>query len=392
MGAKRSTQKSGLPEEYYVPDYKIEIEGRELDAKTKGDVIELKVKMDLDNLTSIDLTVNNWDDRESTVTSTGAFGFKYSDTDTFDTGNRIHVQMGYVDDQCSMAKGVITTLTPKFPETGPPTLGVSALDSLVKLRDRKPKENDEKKFENKSDSDIAKVIASRNNLKFKSDSSGRQDPVVAQGDLDEARFLKFLAARNDFDCFIGVDPDSGDETLYFKKPTDGREGGRIREYVFEWGKSLINFTPTLSISEQVSSVTVRGWNPRTKEAIVYTATKDDLPQGGDGKNGPKAVEAAFGAKGDVIVNHPVVTGQEAQDLAISLLRERANKFIKGSGQVIGLPDLRPGDNVQLCGLGKRFSGRYYVTKVEHSLGSTGYLTQFEGELRMSSSNPCPKPV
>jgi phage protein D len=285
---------------------------------------------------------------------------------------------------------VITTLAPRFPESGPPTLAVTALDSLVKLRDRKPKSTDVKKFEKKSDSDIAAVIASRNNLKFKSDSSGRQDDIVAQGDLDEVRFLKFLAARNDFDCFIGVDPDSGDETLFFKKPTDGREGGRIREYVFEWGKSLINFTPTLSIAEQVSTVTVRGWNPRTKEGISYTATKDDLPSGGGEKNGPKAVEDALGPKGDVIVNHPVTTGQEAQDLAISLLRERANKFVKGSGQVIGLPDLRPGDNVQLSGLGKRFSGRYYVTKVEHTLGSSGYLTQFEGELRNGDPNSGPK--
>jgi phage protein D len=45
--------------------------------------------------------------------------------------------------------------------------------------------------------------------------------------------------------------------------------------------------------------------------------------------------------------------------------------------VIGIPDLRPGDNIELQGLGKRFSGAYYVTKVEHSLGNNGYLTQFE---------------
>jgi phage protein D len=39
--------------------------------------------------------------------------------------------------------------------------------------------------------------------------------------------------------------------------------------------------------------------------------------------------------------------------------------------------LRPGDNVRLEGLGKRFTADYYVKKVEHTLGSSGYLTTFE---------------
>ena len=78
-----------------------------------------------------------------------------------------------------------------------------------------------------------------------------------------------------------------------------------------------------------------------------------------------------------MVDQPVTSAEEARDLAISLLRERAYKFITGNGQVIGLPDLRPGTNVELKGLGKRFSGDYHVLKVEHSLGNTGFQTKFE---------------
>ena len=144
--------------------------------------------------------------------------------------------------------------------------------------------------------------------------------------------------------------------------------------------SLINFSPTLTLSKQVGKVTVRGWDPKTKEKIVYTATKNDLPGlGGDsgGTSGPEAAEKRLQNKQDTVVDAPVSSAQEARDLAISLLRERAYEFITGSGQVIGLPDLRPGDNVELTGLGKRFSGVYYVKKVEHAIGSSGYRTQFE---------------
>jgi phage protein D len=371
MPLERSLRTAGLPTDYYAPDYKIEIEGHTVDAETKGDVLEVRVTMDQENLTGFDLTINNWDDR--------TFDFKYSDTDTFDVGNRIHIQMGYAGRLLSMARGVITSLTPRFSESGPPTLGVSGQDSLVILRDRKPQPNDQKRFEEKMDWQIAEIVAARNHLKFKASQEATvKHDVVIQKDQDEAMFLKERAARIDFDCYIQIDPDTGEETLFFVKPTDGRDGRRIRMYVFEWGQSLINFNPQLTIAKQVSTVTVRGWDPDSKEPIIYTAGPQDLPRSGSGgMSGPQIAQERLNGKSDIVVDQPVTSTQEARDLAISLLRERAYTYVTGSGQVIGLPDLRPGDNVELCRLGKRFSGRYYVTHVEHSLGSSGYQTQFQ---------------
>ena len=371
--AERSLIESGLPAtDYYAPNYKIEVEGKELDPESKGDVLEVKVTMDMENLTSFDLTINNWDDR--------SFDFKYSDTTTFDVGNRVHVQMGYADQLLSMAHGVISTLTPRFSESGPPTIGVTGLDSMFKLRDRKPKEGEQKKYTNMADWEIAQAVATRNQLKFKATQEGEKHDIVVQKNQDDAQFLMERAKRIDFDCYVQVDPQTGQDTLYFVKPTDGRDGRSARVYVFEWGKSLINFNPQLTLAKQVSKVTVRGWDPATKKAITYTATKSDLPGGGGdggGLSGPEAAEKRLQDKQDTVVDAPVTSQQEARDLAMSLLRERAYEFITGSGQVIGLPDLRPGDNVELKGLGKRFSGTYYVKKVEHSLGGSGYRTQFE---------------
>ena len=123
---------------------------------------------------------------------------------------------------------------------------------------------------------------------------------------------------------------------------------------------------------------MRGWDPRTKQAIHYTATKDDLPGlASAGASGPSVAEGKMNDKQDIIVDRPVFSTEEAKHLAISLLRERANQFKTGSGQVIGLADLRPGNNVEIKNLGERFSGAYQVTKVEHSLGGSGFITRFE---------------
>jgi phage protein D len=45
--------------------------------------------------------------------------------------------------------------------------------------------------------------------------------------------------------------------------------------------------------------------------------------------------------------------------------------------VVGLPDLRTGCVVQISGVGKRFSGRYFVTGTTHTIGDGGYTTRFE---------------
>jgi uncharacterized protein len=91
------SMESGLPKtDYYAPSFVVEVEGRELDPESKGDILELKVTMDLENLTSCDLTVNNWDDKGLT--------FKYSDTKIFDIGNRVHVSLGYADEVRSMLR------------------------------------------------------------------------------------------------------------------------------------------------------------------------------------------------------------------------------------------------------------------------------------------------
>lgn len=363
--------RSGLPAvDYYAPDFRIEVEGRELEPQAIADILEVKVTLDLENLASCELSISNWDPDELT--------FKYSDTETFDVGNRVQVEMGYAGQLRSMLRGQVSTLSPRFPESGSPTIGVTALDGMLRLRDRQPQEGDVKRFENMADWRIAEIVAGRNGLRVQVTREGEVHDQVVQKNQDDAQFLMERAKRIDFDCYVQTDPDSGDDTLYFVRPTDGRTAGPTRIYNLVWGQSLIEFSPTLTLSRQVESVTVRGWSPATKSVISYTAEAADLPGSpGGGTSGPAAAARSMPGKQQTVIDAPVTSEQEARDLARSLLAERAYEFITGNGKVIGLPDLRPGDNLEIGGLGRRFSGLYYVKKVDHTLGSSGFTTAFE---------------
>lgn len=370
----------------YAPEFEVRVEGLEMDPSTKNDVIDIKVNRDIDEMSGFDLTLNNWDDAN--------LRFKHSDSASLRLGGRVSVRLGYADKLLTVATGTISTLSPKFTDGASPTIAVSGVDGLLRLKDRKPTENETKIYRNLPDWRIAEQIAQRNHLRIQVTREGPTHDRVVQKNQDDASFLLERAKRLDFDCYVLPDPATGEDTLYFVRPTDGRDGRPIRVYRLAYAPglstgptnqpeglvpNLIEFTPTLTVSQQVSKVTVRGWDPRTKQPIAFTATVENLPAGqntADGQSGPEAAESTLGGRQDVVVDAPVTSDQEARELAISLLRERAYEFITATGKVAGLPELRPGDNLEVYGLGRRFSGAYFVKRVEHTLNTSGFFTQF----------------
>ncbi|MEE4590320.1 type IV secretion protein Rhs [Streptomyces sp. DSM 41524] len=381
------TPEVALPDRY-APEFDVRIEGLEMDPSTKNDIIDIKVNRDIDELSGFDLTLNNWDDVN--------LRFKHSDSPRFRLGGRVSVRLGYADKLLTVATGTISTLSPKFTDGASPTVQVSGVDGLLRLKDRKPTENETKIYRNLPDWRIAEQLAQRNHLRIEVTREGPTHDVVVQKNQDDATFLLERAKRLDFDCYILPDAKTGEDTLYFTKPTDGRDGRPIRLYRLAYAPglstgptgrpeglvpNLMEFTPTLTVSQQVSKVTVRGWDPRTKQAIAFTATAENLPAGqntADGQSGPQVAESTLQGRQEVVVDAPVGSDQEARELAISLLRERAYEFITATGKVAGLPELRPGDNLEIYGLGHRFSGTYFVKRVEHTLNTSGFFTQFTG--------------
>jgi uncharacterized protein len=390
------------PDGGYAPDFSVRVSGKPLDEGTHNDIRDIRVVLDNANMSSFSLTINNWDDSK--------LRFKYSeqDNEVFDTGNTVEISLGYGGQLIPVAAGTITTMQPYFPDAAAPSIAISGTDRLQELKERKPPPDEPVIYRDKADWQIAQIIAGRHNLPFASDEQGPVWPeVIQRRHQDDATFLMERATRNDFECYIRVDPKSGVSTLHFQSPTDGRQavsgsqGARVCVLAYGPGlagdadrqrallgsaqgqagqvqslmPNLLSFTPTLTLHKQVSSVTVRGWDPRTKQPISYEATARDLPSG-QGQSGPGAATSGLAGRQEAIIDAPVVSDEEARRLAIALLRERSYAFISGTGKIAGLPELRPGDNVQIHGIGRRFSGSYYVLTVEHNVSTAGFFTQF----------------
>jgi phage protein D len=398
-----TTQTSQLvaiaPDAGYAPDFSVDVEGQPVGTRVKDDVLQVHVVRELNQMTSFEITFNNWDDRY--------LRFKYSESEAKDEVFRISrlvaIQLGYAGKLVPVASGPIISLSPAFPESSQPTIRISGTDGMQKLKDSKPRPGQQVFYRNKQDWQIVEQVAQRapNNMQVAIPiHAGPTYQLVVQKNQDDALFLMERARRIDYDCYVESDTVTGIQTLHFEPPSDGRPGLPVRAFQLAYGPglaaeeqrtaqsgtaatgspltpNLIEFTPTLTAASQVSRLTVRGWDPRTKQPISVTATADDLPGGqGSGLTGPAAASQALGGREDTVIDAPVASTEEARALAASLLRERAYQFITGTGRIAGLPELGPRSVLEIHGIGLRFSGNYYVTRVEHTLSASGFFTGF----------------
>jgi phage protein D len=269
-----------------------------------------------------------------------------------------------------MIQGVIKKLTPSFPASGQPTLVITGLNQLDKLR----KKQESHPYKNKTDSQIAKQIAGRLGVKIRTDAAaeGREEahPYLAQRNEYDILFLLERARRIGYE--LSIDP-SDPGQLYFGPSVNVRKVA----YHLSYGKSLIQFQPNLDTSNQVAQVRVVGWD-NNKQLIQATVTRGEIAtRGVNCKALRDALEASFKDKEEVINDVPLGSQQEARTIARETLENIAKQMVTGSGSTVGLPGLRAGTVLMIDGLDECFGGRYFVTSTTHTIGDGGYTTQFE---------------
>ena len=346
--------------DFFVPAFAIKVGGRPVDREAVRDVLSVSFKDSLETIDRFDLVVNNWDEERRT--------FKYSDGDVFAPGKKVELKMGYRDAQLvPILTGEITSLTPSFPSGGMPTLAVSGLSILHRLR----KEQRSEVYEKMTETDIGAKIAGKLGVDIET-VSGENDqplPYVVQHSEHDIVFLLKRARRVGYELTVREDELTGKPKLFYGPAKRSNEAA----FKLTWGGSLLSFNPKLTTANQVGSVTVRTWHRTSKKKIEAKATRADF--GGD-----EPFQDAFNERQEVIADRPVANEGEAKQLAIEALRRIQQNYVTASGATMGLPQLRTGVLVEIEGLGKRFSGKYFITSSSHAIGDGGYRTSFQARL------------
>ena len=221
-------------------------------------------------------------------------------------------------------------------------------------------------YQNMTADDIAQKIASRNGLTPGTiDSAGAASPHEFQHNETDWAFLWRLARRIDFE--VGV----SDKTLNFRRAAPGASPVELR-----YGETLQAFRPRVTGVQQVDTVSVRAWDPSSKQAIESSA---DAPSQLDTSIGISRSDVASGLGGGTVAigDRPVMEQDEADALATSVAARLANGFAEAEGTCVGDPRVHAGAGIQVEGVGTRWGGTYTITSSTHLLrGQHGYHTQF----------------
>ena len=338
-----------------TPEFRLRVNGQELPAKTRADVIALSVLDDVGATGMFSFTLMCWDNAEMKV--------KWIDDDLFKEGNSVDIEMGYRDNLTRLFQGEITGLEPEFPLEDTPTLTVRGYDRRHRLMGKR----NTRTFLNMKDSDIANQIAGDWSLRPDVQDTGVTFDYVLQHNQTDFVFLQERAQR------IGYEMVVTDSTLLFRpRQNDGHPTVTLRREV-----ELLDFRARLTTVGQIEEAFVKGWDAKKKEDIEAQARVGDERQMGGSASGPATVRRAFGGTGGTSVDTPVLSQAEADQLADGAFGEMALHYVEGHGLCIGRPDLHAGILVDIDGLGRRFSGAYYVTSTEHTFKpTTGYRTAF----------------
>lgn len=343
-----------------TPQLEIKINGASI-ARTHmeamADLLSVSVTEDVDTPGMFSLTLMNQDLITGKIT--------WADHALFNVGNEVEIRMGDGEGIATLVLGEITGLEPEFQQDEVPTLVVRGYD----LRHRLMRGHKTRSFTKMKDSEIAGQIAREGGLTAALKDTKVKLEYVLQHNQTDLDFLQSRAQR------IGYEVAIGGKSLSFQ-PYRNTER---KVLTLTYGENLSVFSPRLSSMNQTTSVEVRGWDVKQKQSTVAQSKAVEVSSNMGGKtNGPQTTQKAFGRSSHVIVTEPISSVSDAQQVARGHLETMALAYITGSGECQGNPKLRAGRVIEITGVGKRFSGLYYVTSAIHThTKDEGYRTEFE---------------
>jgi late control gene D protein (GPD) len=188
----------------------------------------------------------------------------------------------------------------------------------------------------------------------------------------DIRFLRRLAKRNGFDCYVQPEPLSGLDVGHFHK----RQLTGLPEAVI---------SVEMGTETNVSDFSIRYELTRATGALA--AGLDVLTKSPQPAVAPVALEVPLGIEGTLLRELPPAMVRPADtglprtaelQRATQALVDRSTWSVVAEGKVgLDVPVLRPGGRISIRGAGRLYNGSYFVTRVHHTIQAGCVEQRFE---------------
>ncbi|MFB7358591.1 VgrG-related protein [Streptomyces gardneri] len=230
-------------------------------------------------------------------------------------------------------------------------------------------------YPNMTASDIVRKLAALNRIPLgKVDATPTVYELATQPNITDWDFLSRLAREND--VRLSLDP-AGRLVFAALPPASAAPADTTpaaqSPYVLDFGANTLHSRISVTAAGQVGKVDVRGWDPRTKQALAAptpaVASRDIVSD-----ITPAQLAAPFGPAELAATETPFTTQSEVAQAAAALADDVTGSFAEVEVAVTGNPALKPGQPVAVKGAGFPFEGRYTATGVRHVFASGRQFT------------------
>lgn len=285
--------------------------------------------------------------------------FMVSESEDFIPGKEVEIKVGRDSKDETIFKGIIIQQKIKIEENGNSSLRIECKDKSIKLTVGRKN----KYFQDKKDTDIIKGIISDVGVTVGVvDATKTTHPWMIQHYSCDWDFMMMRAEANG----LLVIPNDG--TIDIKAPDTSASS--LLEVIY--GSTIINLEAEMDARNQWAKVEASSWDYSKQKLESANSTDPKFKENGNLSG--KKLSDTLGLKQFDLRHSGKVVKEELKAWADAcLLKSRLSK-IRGRVKFIGFGKIKPGDVIELQGVGKRFNGPVFITGIRHEIVDGSWYT------------------
>ena len=333
------------------PTFKILVGGRRI--PPEYEVLSVDVRRTVNAIASAQLTIYDGDP--------AAEDFAVSSTEYFVPGNEVEVLAGYHSDDTSVFKGIVIRHEVKVFSYKPSVLIVECKDAAVRMSVGRKN----RYYYDVTDGDVIEEVAIGAGLQAEVEATTGTNPEMVQFNATDWDFVVSRAESQGMLVF------TRDGTLVVEAPDLQQDPVLSLTY----GGNIIDLEMEMDARRQYRSVSASSWNAANQEMLEL-----------EGENGAStllgniSVDDLAGAVGldRLSLKHAgQLSDAEVQAWANAQTLKSTLAKVRGRVRFQGIAGIRPGQMVELGGMGERFNGKAFVAGVRHQMDVNNWETDIE---------------
>jgi Rhs element Vgr protein len=289
--------------------------------------------------------------------------FEISNSNDFVPGRKIQVNIGLDGDNKQAFKGIITRHAVRVKENGNGELHIECRDEAVKMTIGRHSRYYEKMKDNRV---FDELIGRYKELKSDPEETKLEHSELVQTHLTDWDFMLIRAEANAM--LVSVE----DGIIKIFKP-DTNPGPVLQ---LTYGSSVLEFEAEMDARNQWQNVKAFSWDFANQQLFQADISEDrSFAQHGNIQGSQLA--GAINLETYEMRHSGHLLEQELQDWVNSIMLRSRMAKIRGRAKFTGFSGIKPGDMVQLEGVGDRFKGKAFVTAVRHEIGDGMWDTHIQ---------------